>query len=412
MLLNWLYQTTLDLSLLTGLVLLLRPLVRRTLGATPAYWLWLIPLFRIFLPAPIPRPASPIESPRLISESTALMSGHPMNTEVFLIANNLPWLEIWLAGVIACIVLQIYLQWRFEKEILSGSSKTRLQEKKAMHFFTEFGLQPDQLRTSQRIASPCVSGIVTPRIFLPVDFEQQFNSEEQYWAIRHELTHIARRDLWAQFLGEMFRACFWFNPVVHFALRCLREDQEYACDQTLLAGCDSRQRYDYGKSLLNGSAIQLAPSMLTFFTNKKERFIMLGKHSNSRFNTYCGALLCTAISVFALTSAPVSIAQSDARPIFDDVYDAEQPKRFTGRIMRVDYGEHFMLLHVNAENEDGTVTQWVVEGGSYEDMHAAGLDSNALYPGRSVEIRGYQSKDLSCDPKCKLNGRDISFTDD
>ena len=136
---------------------------------------------------------------------------------------------------------------------------------------------------------------------------------------------------------------------------------------------------------------------------------MLKKHNSSKFNSIAGIALCALIGVFALSAAPVSIAQSDQRPAFDDVYDANQPKQFSGTIIRVDYGLHYMLLHIDSENTDGTVTQWVVEGGSYEEMHAAGLDSNTLFPGRFVTVSGYQSKDLTCAPKCKLNGRDITL---
>jgi hypothetical protein len=150
------------------------------------------------------------------------------------------------------------------------------------------------------------------------------------------------------------------------------------------------------------------PSVPTFFTTTKERFNMLRNRRYSKLNAFTGLGLCALLGVFALTTAPESIAQSDLRPKFADIYDANQPHRFAGVIVWVDYGEHFTLLHVDVKDDKGVV-QWVVEGGSWQDMHKAGLDSNALHPGRRVTVTGYQSKDRSCDPKCRLNGRDLSF---
>jgi len=34
-----------------------------------------------------------------------------------------------------------------------------------------------------------------------------------------------------------------------------------------------------------------------------------------------------------------------------------------------------------------------------------------LAPGTEIIVRGYQSKDRICEPACKANGRDITFTD-
>ena len=63
--LSWLTVTTLETTLLIGIVLLSRPLIRRVFGANVAYTLWLIPLIGVLLPARPPRPATPLEVIRL-----------------------------------------------------------------------------------------------------------------------------------------------------------------------------------------------------------------------------------------------------------------------------------------------------------------------------------------------------------
>ncbi|PCI75619.1 MAG: hypothetical protein COB20_12535 [SAR86 cluster bacterium] len=402
---NWLYITTLDISLLIGLILVVRPLVRRLSGSNISYLLWSLPLLRLLMPGRLTRP-SITESPLVVPGETYFPIGE---SEIWYIPESIPIIEIWIFGIITTISIQFFLQLRFHELLRKTAMPFKLVGKRNIALLKSSGLDENLFWSSEAVAAPFISGLLAPKIYLPVSFEEIYAEEEQYWILKHEITHFERKDLWAQFVSEIFRALFWFNLIVHIAMRVFREDQEMACDQSTLAGCNSNERYQYGKALVQSISPQLVPSILTFFTKSKERFTMIGKYKYSRLNNTTGLGLCLLIAVFTLTSAPDSIAQSDPRPAFADVYDEDLPKKFTGKIVRVNYGEFFMLLHVNAEHDDGTITQWIVEGGSYKSLHDAGLDSNSLYPGRYVTVTGYQSLDQSCNPACKLNGRDLTF---
>jgi len=90
----------------------------------------------------------------------------------------------------------------------------------------------------------------------------------------------------------------------------VQEDQELACDHSVLSHCSEQDRYHYGKALMAGVGPQLVPSVLTFFSKGKERFTMLSKHKVSKLSTILGVSLCAVISVIALTKAPTSLANS------------------------------------------------------------------------------------------------------
>jgi hypothetical protein len=152
-------------------------------------------------------------------------------------------------------------------------------------------------------------GFFRARVFLPTDFRERFSAEEQRWIRIHELTHIRRGDLWLRLIAEAFRALFWFNPLVHVALRALRQDQEYACDQAVVSRCTGPERYQYGKALLLSMGERRLPAIPAFFGNGTGRFVMLGKHRKSGLNTVVGLSVCALIGGYALTSAPVSMAQ-------------------------------------------------------------------------------------------------------
>lgn len=72
MLIDWLYRTTLEVSLLIGLILLIRPVVRKTLGARATYWLWFLPLIRVLIPNRLSRPPTVLEGVPLPSGQLAI----------------------------------------------------------------------------------------------------------------------------------------------------------------------------------------------------------------------------------------------------------------------------------------------------------------------------------------------------
>jgi hypothetical protein len=157
--------------------------------------------------------------------------------------------------------------------------------------------------------TPFVTGLKRPFVYLPTDFFQRFSLGEQRWVVQHELTHAARGDLWVQTLWEVLRSVFWFNPIVHLAASAMRDDQELACDQAVLRRCSNEDRYSYGRALMVGAGAYLFPSLLSFFGNQKERIAMIRNHTVSLRRDIVGIGLCALVGLFALTKAPVSVAE-------------------------------------------------------------------------------------------------------
>ena len=307
MLVEWLYRTTLEVSLLIGLVLLVRPLVRRTLGARAAYWLWFIPLVRVVL---IERP----ELPRTLAESVGVPGGelsiaiYP-SPDVWVLPASVPWGALWLGGALLWIALRVADAIRFRRMLAGHASSIELPAQLS-------ALIPERLRrrgpryfVTDLPGTPFVTGLARPLVHLPTDFFERFSPEEQKWVVQHELTHSARGDLWIQALWEAVRAVFWFNPIVHLAASAMRDDQELACDQAVLGGSSADDRYSYGRALLVGAGAYLFPSLLHFFGNQKERIAMIRTHKASLSRDIVGIALCALVGVFALTKAPATVAQ-------------------------------------------------------------------------------------------------------
>jgi len=100
-----------------------------------------------------------------------------------------------------------------------------------------------------------------------------------------------------------------------------------------------------------------------------------------------------------------------AHHAFSAEFDADAPVIVRGIVSKVEWINPHAWIHLSVTGDDGTVTEWMFEAGTPNTLLRAGLDRNSLPIGAEVVVRGYQSKDGSCTPVCKANGRDIAFSD-
>jgi beta-lactamase regulating signal transducer with metallopeptidase domain len=83
------------------------------------------------------------------------------------------------------------------------------------------------------VTSPCTWGFVKPVLVLPAAVEG-WNEEQRRCALVHELEHIRRRDYSSAAIARVACAVHWYNPLIWYAARQIRELQECACDDAVL----------------------------------------------------------------------------------------------------------------------------------------------------------------------------------
>jgi len=88
-----------------------------------------------------------------------------------------------------------------------------------------------------------------PRIILPSGLISAMEPESVDLIIKHELAHYARRDHWTNSFTTTLAILFWWNPVVWWARRELRIQQEWCCDRMVLTQ-DHSQSVRYAETLL------------------------------------------------------------------------------------------------------------------------------------------------------------------
>ena len=96
---------------------------------------------------------------------------------------------------------------------------------------------------------------------------------------------------------------------------------------------------------------------------------------------------------------------------FSAEFDKDAPIELQGTVVRVRWINPHAWIHIETPNEDGTSTEWMIEGGTPNALMRTGINRKSLPLGTEIVVRGYQSKDMSCIPACKANGRDMTFPD-
>ncbi len=117
------------------------------------------------------------------------------------------------------------------------------------------------------------------------------------------------------------------------------------------------------------------------------------------------------ISLVALVSALLAAGSWHvvAHHAFSAEFDADSPVNLAGKVTKIEWINPHAWVHLDAVNEDGTTTAWMVEGGTPNTLLRAGINRNSLPIGSEIKVRGYQAKDKRCVPACKANGRDITL---
>jgi hypothetical protein len=96
-----------------------------------------------------------------------------------------------------------------------------------------------------------------------------------------------------------------------------------------------------------------------------------------------------------------------AHHAFAAEFDAKKPVKLTGKVTKMEWINPHAWIHIDVKNADGSMTNWMVEGGTPNTLFRRGFTKDSLAVGTEVIVDGYQAKDGSN----RANGRDITFTD-
>ena len=96
----------------------------------------------------------------------------------------------------------------------------------------------------------------------------------------------------------------------------------------------------------------------------------------------------TSLSVVAiLAAAPVWAHHS-----FPAEFDQKQVVKLKGTVTQFEWVNPHAMIHLAVKNEDGTVTNWMIEGNTPNSLLRAGLTKKSLEAGTEIVVVGYRAR--------------------
>ena len=96
-----------------------------------------------------------------------------------------------------------------------------------------------------------------------------------------------------------------------------------------------------------------------------------------------------------------------AHHAFSAEFDADRPLQLLGTVTRTEWINPHSWIHIDVEDEDGSVKSWAIECGAPNALIRRGLNKNSVPAGTVLVVDGFGAKDGSN----TANARDITLPD-
>ncbi|MEB8944803.1 M56 family metallopeptidase [Bacillus cereus] len=343
---NWVIETSIMASILVGLILCLKMLLKNQLTPRWQYALWLILLVRLLLPW---SPNSSFSIYSMLSQGYEYllypMQEHPKvqtlneineqktssfylegendvkKVQTFQDTDKGTWnlstykvfLYVWLLGVFCLsffivIVnrrLYVYLQ---KQSVITDDRVLRIFESCKETMLIKRNIS---LFLTSKVSSPTLLGYIRPRILLWERHIKQLDDNQLKFIFYHELAHFKRKDVGVNWLMYSLLVLHWFNPILWYAYYVMREDQEIACDTLALTFVDQKEKLAYGHTIItlleHYSNYNQTPSVANLSGNRyalKRRIGMIKKFNKTSYSwSILGIATIIGLSIFSLMNA-------------------------------------------------------------------------------------------------------------
>ena len=251
------------------------------------------------------------------------------------------------------------------------------------------------------LKSPVLAGFLHPRIYLPIHLISDFNvgtisSTDIRYMLLHELQHYKHKDILIGYLINTVNVFYWFNPLIWYFLKRIRQERELACDSAVLQLLKETEYKSYGNTLINfAETIALSPFPFTMgisgnIKQLKGRILNIASFHQPTFKQKIrGYLICIFVSTIIIGCIPIlSVYASDQTGYHFDTTE----KNITQLNLSSNFGDYtgsFVLYDQSADrwniyNMDHASTR-VSPNSTYKIYDALlGLESGIITPEHST----------------------------
>ncbi|HDR8487545.1 TPA: DUF4179 domain-containing protein [Bacillus cereus] len=220
---------------------------------------------------------------------------------------------IWLVGAVCFALITITVN----KNLTLYLQKQRpITDKRVLDILNrckrEMNIQKQiPLIFAGKLSSPTLVGIRNPKILLTENQISTLDDNQLRFIFYHELAHYKRKDVRINWIMHHLLILHWFNPILWYASKCMREDQEIACDALALTYVNSGDKLEYGHTIIalleHHSNLYPMPGVANLSKNKKtlkRRILMIKKYNKKSYRwSALGMTVVIGVSAFSLINA-------------------------------------------------------------------------------------------------------------
>lgn len=264
-------------TVLTALLLLLKPLTRRMFGSRWQYYIWLVVLVVMVLPVRMYLPQQQLgktqdhlPAPTILSEKNAGQPAVPQAVPPAALTDEKAAKEgskngpqaavtpamrpvlwriaafLWLVGALVFFSGGLLSYIRFMRKIHKNAADLPCpmleQVKKELGIHREI-----TVKTTNLLATPLLTGVRKPVLLLS---SVTLEDDGLRFVLLHELTHLKRRDLWYKWFAFLVNAVHWFNPFVYLAVRQIGTECEISCDLAVTKDREEEEKKGYMNTII------------------------------------------------------------------------------------------------------------------------------------------------------------------
>ncbi len=157
-------------------------------------------------------------------------------------------LAVWAVGSMYVLVISLIRIVRFNRLLRHAAPAPLEMEADLKELARRLKLSrvPQLFMISAKISPVLWTTGVSTRILFPVELMKHLDAPARRTLLLHELAHYRRGDHWVRFLETFVTIVYWWNPLVRWMRRELRETEELACDAWVVATLpEARESYAY-----------------------------------------------------------------------------------------------------------------------------------------------------------------------
>ncbi len=391
------FITVLNMSLTASYSALAIILVRQLIRKAPkvfSYALWAVVLFRMVCPVSfesvlslLPGQTRAIPQNMVSSQSPVIATGigsidNAVNRTV---ASSLPPVNpaasvnptgvlleagaaIWLLGIALLLCYGAVSYFRLKARLSTAT------------------IAGDNIYETDMIKTAFVMGFINPRIYVPTGLSKK----ELDYILKHEQTHIRRRDYIIKPVAYLAVIFHWFNPLMWLSYYFMVKDMEMSCDESVMRQTEEDIRENYSNSLLLLSIRQsgLISPLAFGESNVKSRIKNVLNYKRPAFwVVMVAAVVVTAVSIGLMTNpvdGDVSLSVADRLYKYKTEYVGDASK-VGGIVSLLDFPEgvnydHFELFTDSSPHSITVYLKTDVQTGNYfrGEANRAQFQKNAI----------------------------------